>query len=126
MTVSRVTATTPILANFQRSNQAISLRALEDSCRSRSSAIVRRAGNRPDAVGLRRQLFAHHGDWQNRTVPITDEVREVLSSTSLGSYFPLSEVPSASSGPLSDLKRTSHEGALHTLNTRLTSLTTGA
>lgn len=56
-------------------------------------------------------VFIHHGDWAGRSLPVTSEVREVLESTSLGNYFPLGEVPSSSSGPLSDLSQTSHEGA---------------
>ena len=56
-------------------------------------------------------MFCHHGDWVNRTIKITPETRDVLESTSLGNYFPLGEVPAASSGPLSVLAGTSYEGA---------------
>ena len=56
-------------------------------------------------------IFVHHGDWPNRTIPITSEVQKILESTSLGNYFPLTEVPQSSSGPLTELKNTSHEGA---------------
>lgn len=56
-------------------------------------------------------IFIHHGDWNNRSVPITGEVRKILQSTSLSRRFPLGEIPSKSSGPLSDLKETSHEKA---------------
>jgi len=56
-------------------------------------------------------IFVHHGDWPNRTIPITPDVQKILESTSLGNYFPLDEVPQSSSGPLTDLKNTSHEGA---------------
>ena len=66
-------------------------------------------------------IFIHHGDWRNRTTPITPGVRLVLDSTSLGNYFPLGEVPSGSSGPLSDLSETSHEGAFRTMLQILTS-----
>jgi hypothetical protein len=56
-------------------------------------------------------MFCHHGDWTNRTIEIAQETRAVLESTSLGNYFPLGEVPAMSSGPLSALAGTSHEGA---------------
>ena len=59
--------------------------------------------------------FIHHGAWDGRTVDITPEVTQVLQSTSLGNYFPLGEVPSDSSGPLSDLSGTSHEGAFNSV-----------
>jgi len=65
-------------------------------------------------------IFIHHGDWRNRTIPITPEVKQVLESTSLGNYFPLREVPSGPSGPLSDLSKTSHEGAFRTTVQKLT------
>ncbi len=50
-------------------------------------------------------VFIHHGDWAGRSLPVTSEVREVFESTSLDNYFPLGEVPSGSSGPLSDLSK---------------------
>lgn len=56
-------------------------------------------------------VFLHHGSWPNRTTPITGSESAVLGSTSLGNYFPLNEPPHDSSGPLSDLSFTSHEGA---------------
>jgi hypothetical protein len=68
-------------------------------------------------------LFIHHGNWNNRTIPITPEVRQVLDSTSLGNYFPLGEVSSNSSGALSELRRTSHEGAFKAVLQILTSST---
>lgn len=60
-------------------------------------------------------IFIHHGNWNNRSVPITPEAQLVLQSTSLGNYFPLDEVPANSSGSLSDLKKTSHEGAFNAM-----------
>ena len=60
-------------------------------------------------------IFIHHGDWHDRTTPITLEVVQVIDSTSLGNYFPLGGVPAGSSGPLSDLEETSHEGAFRTV-----------
>jgi hypothetical protein len=70
-------------------------------------------------------IFAHHGSWMSRTVPITSDVQAVLESTSLGNYFPLGEVPSNSSqGPLVDLKNTSHEGAFQSVISRLVSRST--
>ena len=56
-------------------------------------------------------LFLHHGNWTGRTETIAPEIQSVLDSTSLGNYFPLGQVPPKSSGPLSDLSQTSHEGA---------------
>ncbi len=56
-------------------------------------------------------IFAHHGTWQDRTIPITAEIRSILESTSLGKHFPLGEAPPNSSGALSDLSDTSHAGA---------------
>ena len=67
-------------------------------------------------------IFAHHGNWPNRTTPITPEVQKILESTSLGNYFPLDEVPQSSSGPLTDLKNTSHEGAFRTIVNKLVSI----
>jgi hypothetical protein len=64
-------------------------------------------------------VFVHHGAWANRTVAITPEVQSVLDSTTLGKYFPIGEVPSDSSGPLSDLKGTSHQGAFNTMMAQL-------
>jgi hypothetical protein len=56
-------------------------------------------------------VFIHHGEWANRSVPLTSDAIEVLESTSLGNYFPLGEVPDISSGSLADLTATSHVGA---------------
>ena len=64
-------------------------------------------------------VFIHHGSWDNRTVQITSEVTQTLESTGLGNYFPLGEVPSQSSGPLSDMSRTSHEGAFNAVISQL-------
>lgn len=65
-------------------------------------------------------IFIDHGNWQNRTTPITPEVLNILESTSLGNYFPLcEEVSKNSSGSLSDLKNTSHEGAFKKMINRL-------
>ncbi|OGQ44919.1 MAG: hypothetical protein A2W63_04730 [Deltaproteobacteria bacterium RIFCSPLOWO2_02_44_9] len=65
-------------------------------------------------------IFIDHGNWQNRTTPITPEVLNILESTSLGNYFPLyEEVSKNSSGSLSDLKNTSHEGAFKEMINRL-------
>lgn len=64
-------------------------------------------------------IFIHHGDWHNRTTPITPEVLKILESTSLGNYFPLGEVLQSSSGPLTDLKNTSHEGAFNAMINKL-------
>ncbi len=64
-------------------------------------------------------IFLHHGDWLNRTTPITPEVRKILDSTSLGNYFPLYEVSQNSSGSLTDLKNTSHEGAFKEMINKL-------
>lgn len=60
-------------------------------------------------------LFLHHGNWKNRTIKITSEITQILESTSLDKYFPLGEVPVSSSGPLNDLKNTSHAGAFRTV-----------
>jgi hypothetical protein len=70
-------------------------------------------------------IFIDHGNWSGRTIPITPDVRQVLESTSLGRYFPLGEVPQASSGPLSDLSGTSHEGAFRAVIRNLLSGSTG-
>ncbi len=64
-------------------------------------------------------IFIHHGDWLNRTTPITPEVQKILESTSLGNYFPLYEVPQSSSGSLTDLKNTSHEWAFKKMINKL-------
>ena len=64
-------------------------------------------------------IFIHHGDWHNRTTPITPEVQKILNSTSLGNYFPLGEVPQCSSGSLSDLRNTSHDRAFKNIMDKL-------
>jgi hypothetical protein len=57
-------------------------------------------------------IFIDHGNWQNRSIPITPEVISILESTSLGNYFPFrEEVSQNSSGSLTDLKNTSHGSA---------------
>jgi hypothetical protein len=58
-------------------------------------------------------VFIHHGDWEGRTVELSTASSNLLESTSLGQYFPLVHFPDASSGPLSDLAKTSHEGAFN-------------
>jgi hypothetical protein len=64
-----------------------------------------------EGLRLKSVMFCHHGDWLHRTTEVTPAVREVLDSTSLANYFPLGEVPATSSGPLSALAGTSHDGA---------------
>jgi len=66
-------------------------------------------------------LFAHHGNWPGRTQSLPVGASDVLASSSLWDYYPLVEVPSTASGPLSDLKRTSHEGAFRTIIAQLVS-----
>ena len=56
-------------------------------------------------------VFIHHGDWDDRTVPLSTTHGDLLASTSLGQYFPFGDAPPSSSGPLSELTKTSHEGA---------------
>ena len=56
-------------------------------------------------------VFVHHGSWRGRTTRITPEIQTILGSTVLANYFPLGGAPSKSSGPLSDLSGTPHEGA---------------
>ncbi len=58
-------------------------------------------------------VFIHHGDWQGRTIPLSTTHSGLLASTSLGQYFPLSRVPNSSSGPITALAKTSHEGAFN-------------
>jgi len=55
--------------------------------------------------------FIHHGEWTGRSVNITSEVGDILTSTGLVKYFPLADIPSQTSGPLSELRETSHEAA---------------
>jgi hypothetical protein len=77
--------------------------------------VVYSTGSSPSGV------FIHHGKWARRSVPITPELQGNLTSTGLGDYFPLTDIPSASSGPISDLKRTSQEGAFKTMMAEITS-----
>ena len=60
-------------------------------------------------------IFAHHGSWEGRTVPITPVIQTILDSTRLAEYYPLGGVPSKFSGPLSDLSHTAHGGAFRTV-----------
>ena len=64
-------------------------------------------------------VFIHHGSWKDRSIPLTPNVRAALESTSLVSFYPLAGAPSKSSGPLSDLSRTPHEGALKAMMVNL-------
>jgi hypothetical protein len=58
-------------------------------------------------------VFIQHGDWPGRTVPLSTTHGNLLASTSLGYYFPFGDDPPSSSGPLTELAKTSHEGAFH-------------
>ncbi|HEX7049052.1 MAG TPA: hypothetical protein VF188_02480 [Longimicrobiales bacterium] len=64
-------------------------------------------------------IFAHHGSWNGRTAPLPPAIGDIIGSSSLWDYYPLSEVPSTSSGPLTDLKRTSYEGAFRAVVSQL-------
>jgi hypothetical protein len=68
--------------------------------------------------------FIHHGEWRGRSVPIASEIGDILQSTGLGEYFPLAGIPSASSGPLSDLSETSQGAAFKTMMTEIVSRST--
>lgn len=67
---------------------------------------------RPSGVDTSGVLI-HHGDWDDRTVPLSTAHGNLLASTYLGQYFPFGDPPPSSSGPLSELTRTSHEGAFN-------------
>jgi hypothetical protein len=69
-------------------------------------------------------IFAHHGSWRGRSIPITPQIQQLLDSTRLADYYPLGGVPSKSSGPLSDLSHTGHEGAFRTVLGRILSKST--
>ena len=58
-------------------------------------------------------VFIHHGDWEGRTVQLSTADSDLLQSTALGEYFPLGDIPQGSNGSLSDLAKTSHEGAFN-------------
>lgn len=65
-------------------------------------------------------IFIDHGNWQNRTTPITPEVISILESSSLGNYFPLCEkISQNSSGSLTDIKNTSHGSAFQEMISEL-------
>jgi len=66
-------------------------------------------------------LFIHHGTWERRSIPITQDIKGILTSTGLGDYFPLTDIPTASSGQISELRKTSQEGAFNTMMNELTS-----
>ncbi len=68
-------------------------------------------------------VYIQHGNWHERSIPLTAELKRIITSTSLGDYYPLKNEPHNSSGPLSDLSRTSHEGAFNTI---INYLVTGA
>jgi len=65
-------------------------------------------------------VFIHHGTWRRRTIPIPQDIKGVLTSTGLGDYFPLTDIPTASSGQLSELKKTSQEDAFNIMMHEIT------
>lgn len=72
-------------------------------------------GSSPEGV------FIHHGTWRRRSIPITQDIKGVLTSTGLGDYFPLTDIPTVSSGQLSELRKTSQEGAFNIMMNEITS-----
>ncbi len=70
-----------------------------------------------------RGVFITHGQWQGPFFPLSTTHIGLLTSTSLGQYFPLSKVPNSSSGPINDLAKTSHEGAFNRMMNHFLSVT---
>lgn len=52
-----------------------------------------------------------HGDWDNRTTKPPTEFWDLVNASGTNSYYPLSELPSASSGKITDLSINSQHAA---------------
>jgi hypothetical protein len=57
-------------------------------------------GDNPIASGC----FIQHGDWENRTTTPPNEFWLEISSSRISTHYPLSELPTESSGKIVDLK----------------------
>ncbi len=68
-------------------------------------------------------VYIQHGNWHERSIVLTPELKRIITSTSMGDYYPLNNEPPNSSVPLFELGPTAHEGAF---NTVLNYLVTGA
>ena len=56
-------------------------------------------------------LFLHHGGWEGRTESKLDQhFWRCVEASGIGDIFPFQELPPDSSGPLDDLRPTSHDG----------------
>ncbi len=70
-------------------------------------------GDEPDPAAM----FLHHGNWPRRTKRDLDQKYwACVHSSGVGNYFPSCDLRADQSGPLEDLRGTSHEGAfLHSV-----------
>lgn len=55
-------------------------------------------------------IVVHHGNWNGRTTPVPPDFHSYLMSSGLGNYYPISSVPSTTSGSITSLTHnTQHE-----------------
>ena len=53
----------------------------------------------------------HHGNWQGRTIHFADDVWERVTTSGLGEFYPLLDLPLKERGRLDELDKTSHQEA---------------
>lgn len=56
-----------------------------------------------------------HGDWINRTIHPPDEFWQQVNASDISTFYPLSELPTESSGKITDLKIESQEYAFRNI-----------
>ena len=65
-------------------------------------------------------LFLHHGGWEGRTESkLGEHFWQCVEESGIGNIFPFQDLPSDSSGPLDDLRPTSHGRAFRQVVDRL-------
>ncbi len=80
--------------------------------------IVDSTGARPEA------LLVHHGEWHQRTIQPSTSFWDHVDESGIGRYFPHPNLPSGSSGPLSDLSGKGHLNAFEEFKRRVRSAST--
>lgn len=57
------------------------------------------------------RIIIHHGDWPGRTIPVPPDFHSYLTTSGLGNYYPLSNLPTSTAGPIIELAGLSHIAA---------------
>ena len=68
-------------------------------------------------------VLVQHGDWENRSITPPEEFWRYVSASGLGNVYPISELPVANAGMLSDLKVPSQNKAFGELVSQLRQFT---